>query len=138
MYARIDLLSAALGPEQDKLLGHLEEFWVGPGEPIAPYRRGQGYCFVLLDGVVRMEDPTLGAWLLTPGNSFGLDELLVGHHPERSYRTLCRCTLLGLSQEALFKILTAQDVLAQNLQAELARLAGEHAQLRLARLSQRL
>jgi CRP-like cAMP-binding protein len=138
MYRHIDLVSAAQGPEQDRLLGFFEERWIAEGVQVFPYLEGQSYCFVLLDGFVRKLDPVLGPWLLSPGDSFGLDELLVGHHPERSYHAVTRCTLLGLSKAALLELLNGQDALALNLQAELARLAGEHAQLRLARLGRRL
>ncbi len=135
MYTHIDLLSAAMGPEQDKLLRQLEEIWVEPGTEVSPHRGGQPYCFVVLDGFVRMHDPILGQKLIGPGGSFGLAELLAGQNPKRTYWTVSRSTLLGLSHGALNRLLRAQDILAQNLQAELARLAGAHAQSCLARLS---
>jgi CRP-like cAMP-binding protein len=137
MYRRIDLLSAAMGPEQDVLLRHMQERWAPKGAFIEPHGPKGSFCFVVLDGFVKAHDPRLGEWLVPPGGAFGVDALLLETPPARRYEAVTRCTLLSLSHEEMRALLSTGSALSQSLQLELAYLAGQHAQLELSRIAER-
>jgi hypothetical protein len=138
MYTRIDMLSAVVGPEQERMLQLLDEVWVEDGSAIEPVDAEHAYCFVLIDGFVRATDERMGTWLVAPGQLFGLEELLVGVAPGREYRALTRCTLLNLTRDSLAKLVGAGDSFSQRIQVELSSLAGQAAQRRIVLLAKNL
>lgn len=138
MYTRIDMLSAVVGPEQERMLRLFGEVWVEEDWRIDPVGPEHAFCFVLLDGFVRATDDRLGTWLIAPGQLFGLEELLVGVAPGRTYVALTRCTLLHLTRDSLAKLVGAGDSFSQRIQIELSSLAGQAAQRRIVHLSKNL
>ncbi len=138
MFQRIDLLSAAKGSEQDMLLHMMKEVWATPGELIGTTRGTTAWCFLIISGFVRIEDVILGSWLLPPGALFGLEEMFMGGIPTQHYRAACHSTMLAIDRTSLTGLLSAQHPVAQNLQAEIALIAGRTIQRRMARLAARL
>lgn len=138
MYNRIDLMSAIRGKEQERILSLLEEVWVEEGAQVEPVDKDKAYCFVLIDGFIRAKDERLGTWLVPPGALFGLEEILVGVPPGRTYHTLARSTLLALSRDSLAELIGTGGPMSQSIQIELSRLAGLSAQRRLTHLAKRL
>ena len=138
MYTRIDMLSAVVGPEQERMHQLFGEVWVEEGARIEPVAQEHAFCFVLIDGFVRARDDRLGTWLVAPGQLFGLEELLVGVAPGREYTAVTRCTLLNLTRDALAKLVGAGDSFSQRIQIELSSLPGQAAQRRIVLLAQNL
>lgn len=135
MFNHIDLLSVARGAEQDMLLKLMQEHQFGADVDVHPVTETQARCFLIVSGFVRVHNKHLGQWLLKPGAAFGLVETYLGPIPGQSYRTACPCTLLALDREPMSALLASDTKLARALQVELARVAGQASQRRLARIA---
>ncbi len=139
MYTHIDFLSAAKGSEQDMLLNIMQELQVRQGDEIVPHHPTEGArCFLIIAGMVWVDDEVLGRWLLPPGDLFGIEDLYLGGTPGQRYRAASDATLMTLRRDALNGLLASPTAVARNLQVEMARVAGRTAQRRLARLARLL